>query len=141
MFLNHIRLIEYLLPDGSLGSLGRIDHNNGHIEIHAFHPGGDKTVSHWLRYQKDVDVIDEDGKTKTCRIAIAYSLQQEDKKNYPEWKIVPLEQGQVSIYFPADKETSSLRFHIHAPFASTVARDSVRDCEANRQLVPGRKLF
>jgi hypothetical protein len=135
LFLNHIRLIEYLLPDGSLGSLERIEHKNGHIEIHAFHPGGEKTVSHWLRYQKDVDVVDEDGKTKTCRIAIAYSLQQEDKKkNHPKWKIVPLNHGQVSIYFPAEKETSSLRFHIHAPFASTVARDSVRDCEANRQL-------
>ena len=135
LFLNHICLIEYLLPDGSLGSLERIEHKNGHIEIHAFHPGGEKTVSHWLRYQKDVDVVDEDGKTKICRIAIAYSLQQEDKKkNHPEWKIVPLDHGQVSIYFPAEKETSSLRFHIHAPFASTVARDSVRDCEANRQL-------
>lgn len=135
LFLNHIRLIEYLLPDGSLGSLERIEHKNGHIEIHAFHPGGEKTVSHWLRYQKDVDVVDEDGKTKTCRIAIAYSLQQEDKKkNHPKWKIVPLDHGQVSIYFPAEKETSSLRFHVHAPFASTVARDSVRDCEANRQL-------
>ena len=135
LFLNHIRLIEYLLPDGSLGSLERIEHKKGYIEIHAFHPGGEKTVSHWLRYQKDVDVVDEDGKTKTCRIAIAYSLQQEDKKkNHPNWKIVPLDHGQVSIYFPAEKETSSLRFHIHAPFASTVARDSVRDCEANRQL-------
>lgn len=135
LFLNHIRLIEYLLPDGTLGSLERIERKNGHIEIHAFHPGGEKTVSHWLRYQKDVDVIDEDGKTKTCRIAIAYSLQQEDKKkNHPNWKIVPLDHGQVSIYFPAEKETSNLRFHIHAPFASTVARDSVRDCEANRQL-------
>ena len=40
----------------------------------------------------------------------------------------------MSIYFPAEKETSNLRFHIHAPFASTVARDSVRDCDANRQL-------
>ena len=42
--------------------------------------------------------------------------------------------GQVSIYFPAEKETSKLRFHIHAPFASTVARDSVRDCNDNEQL-------
>jgi len=136
LFLNNIRLIEYLLPDGTLGSLKRIEHKNGHIEIHAYHSCGKKTISHWLRYQKDIDVVDEDGKTKTCRISIAYSLQQEDKnQNHPRWKIVPIDRGQVSIFFPADKETSSLRFHIHAPFASTVARDSVRDCEANRQLL------
>ena len=45
-----------------------------------------------------------------------------------------MEPGRVSIYFPAEKETSKLRFHLHAPFASTVARDSVRDCEANDEL-------
>jgi hypothetical protein len=135
LFLNHIHLIEYSLPDGSLGSLERIKRKNGDMEIRVSHPGGEKTVTHWLRYQKDVDVDDEDGKTKTCRIAIAYSVQREDKKkDHPKWKIIPVEHAQVSIYFPAEKETSKLRFHIHAPFASTVARDSVRDCEANRQL-------
>ena len=36
--------------------------------------------------------------------------------------------------FQLKKETSKLRFHIHAPFASTVARDSVRDCDDNEQL-------
>ena len=136
LFLTHIRIIEYLLPDGSLGSLERVDHEGGRIEIRARHPGGKDTVSHWLRFQKDVEVIDEDGKTKTCRIAIAYRLVEDEdgRKHHPGWKIVPLDHGQVSIYFPAEKETSNLRFHIHAPFASTVARDSVRDCEANRQL-------
>lgn len=136
LFLTHIRTIEYLLPDGSLGSLERVDHEGGRIEIRARHPGGKDTVSHWLRFQKDAEVIDEDGKTKTCRIAIAYSLVEEEdsRKRHPRWKIVPLDHGQVSIYFPAEKETSNLRFHIHAPFASTVARDSVRDCKANRQL-------
>lgn len=136
LFLTYIRTIEYLLPDGSLGSLERVDHEGGRIEIRARHPGGKDTVSHWLRFQKDVEVIDDDGKTKTCRIAIAYSLVEEEdsRKRHPGWKIVPLDQGQVSVYFPAEKETSNLRFHIHAPFASTVARDSVRDCEANLQL-------
>ncbi|MFV0420806.1 sacsin N-terminal ATP-binding-like domain-containing protein [Oleidesulfovibrio sp.] len=135
LFLSHIHLIEYLLSDGSLGILERIDHKNGHIEIKASHPKGEETVSHWLRYQKSVEVTDEDGKAITCQIAVAYSLQQSEKnKSQPKWKIVPLDRGQVSIYFPAEKETSNLRFHIHAPFASTVARDSVRDCEANNQL-------
>ena len=49
-------------------------------------------------------------------------------------KISPLNQSRVCIYFPAVKETSNLRFHLHAPFASTVARDSVRECPANDKL-------
>ena len=134
LFLMNIRKVEYLLPDGSLGSLERIDQKNGFIEIRSSHPDGKETVSHWLRFEKDVEVTDEDG-LKICRIAIAYSLAEEErKKKQSKWKIVPLEHGEVSIYFPAEKETSNLRFHIHAPFASTVARDSVRDCKANQEL-------
>lgn len=136
LFLSHIRKIEYILPDDSTGSLQRIDHGEGLIEIRALHPGGEEKISHWLHFQKEVDVTDDDGKPKTCSIAIAYSLVEETNKKTEEkiWKIVPLPHGQVSIYFPAEKETSNLRFHLHAPFASTVARDSVRDCKANHEL-------
>lgn len=135
LFLSHILKIEYLWPDGALGTLDRLEHKDGHIEIRASQPGGKETISHWLLFDKDVEVTDEDGKLKTCRIAIAYSLAEEDrKKKQSKWKIVPLDHGQVSIYFPAEKETSNLRFHIHAPFASTVARDSVRGCPANEEL-------
>ncbi len=126
--------------NGSLGSFERIDHEGDHIEIRTSHPDSEDTVSHWLRFQKEVEIIDEDGESKSCRIAVAYSLDKNDsknknlKKNSPPWKITPLDHGQVSIFFPAEKETSNLKFHLHAPFASTVARDSVRDCESNRQL-------
>ncbi len=135
LFLSHIRRIEYVLPHGSQGSLERIPLDGGRIEIRSSQPGKKEAVSHWLRFEDDVEVADEDGKAKTCRIAIAYSLAEEkDSGGRLTWKIVPLDHGQVSIFFPAGKETSKLRFHIHAPFASTVARDSVRDCEANNEL-------
>ncbi len=135
LFLSHIRKIEYLLPDGTLGTLERFENKDGRIEIRASQAGGEETVSHWLRFENDVEVKDEDDKPKTCRIAVAYNLAEEEgKKGDSTWKIVPLDHGEVSIYFPAEKETSNLRFHLHAPFASTVARDSVRDCTANHEL-------
>ena len=74
---------------------------------------------------------------------IQYMINEEDAKKSDkrrkqpptiQWSIKPLEPGQVSIYFPAEKETSNLWFDLHAPFASTVARDSVRACEANDEL-------
>jgi hypothetical protein len=136
LFLSHIRKIDYTLSDGRMGSLQRIDHGDGQINIHIIKPNCEETISHWLHFQKDVEVTDDDGKTKTCRIAIAYSLVEENNKKTEEktWKIVPLDRGQVSIYFPTEKETSNLKFHLHAPFGSTVARDSVRDCLDNEQL-------
>ena len=60
----------------------------------------------------------------------------DDKARHPRFTVRPVD-GQVFIYFPADNETSGLRFHIHAPFASTVARDSVRDDDGNGELVAG----
>ncbi len=136
LFLSHIHKIEYLLPNGELGTLERIDHEGEHIEIRANHPQGDKAVTHWLRFQKEIEVIADNGECQTCRIAIAYILVEEvsAKNGSSNWKIAAIDHGQVSIYFPAEKETSKLRFHIHAPFASTVARASVRDSKGNQQL-------
>jgi hypothetical protein len=136
LFLSHIRKISYSLPDGSQGSLERIDHENGRIEIKTQHPNKEESTSNWLHFYKDVDVTEAEGKNKHCRIAIAYQLEQViDKNKISKWKITRINDGgQVSIYFPAEKETSKLFFHIHAPFASTVARDSVRDCDENNQL-------
>lgn len=129
LFLTHIERVEYRLTDGTLGSLQRFDHDNGHIEISS-NCAGNRISSRWLRFQKSVKVTDEEGKIKECAIAIAFKLEEEKDS----WKVVPANPGEVSIYFPAEKETSNLRFHMHAPFASTVARDSVRDCSANKEL-------
>ncbi|MGQ0793412.1 MAG: sacsin N-terminal ATP-binding-like domain-containing protein [Deltaproteobacteria bacterium] len=133
LFLSNIEEIKYSLPGGARGYQKRVEREAGHINIQSGNRHSD-----WLRFQKNIDVVDEDGAGKPCRVAIAYSLaQNDDKKSKSRWRITPLSPGQVSIYFPAEKETSNLRFHIHAPFASTVARDSVRDCEPNKKLRDG----
>ncbi len=130
LFLNNIRKIEYRLPDSTTGSLERKEgeDNRDRIEISVVRPENSIPNSiHYLRFTKDVDVQDEDSRFKRCRIAVAFGM--DDNR-----KIKPMNQGQVSIYFPAVKETSKLRFHLHAPFASTIARDSVRECRANDEL-------
>lgn len=133
LFLNNINKIEYCLPNLTSGSVERKQNPNdeNQIEISVKHPGHSKSEStYYLRFTKDVNIQD-DGKHKECRIAIAFGM---DISKDERWKIKPLNRGQVCIYFPAVKETSNLRFHFHAPFASTVARDSVRECSANDDL-------
>lgn len=130
MFLSNIRKIEYHLPDSTTGFLERKESANdeNRVEISVMRPGNlvpDST--HYLRFTKGVEVQDEDGQPKRCRIAVAFSMDESGK-------IIPQSQSRVCIYFPAVKETSNLRFHLHAPFASTVARDSVRECPANDKL-------
>ena len=134
LFLSNIRKIEYRLPDATEGFLERreIADDEHRIEIAVMRQGRPVPESvHYLRFEKVVSVRDEtDGKSEDYRIAVAFGLEPQDRG----WKIAPLYPGQVCIYFPAVKETSNLRFHLHAPFASTVARDSVRDYPANNEL-------
>lgn len=136
LFLNNIDSIAWKIGEQENGGLIRETVDNNIIRIKKQHGLSAPNESHWLRFIKDVGVQDDDGTNKSCCIAIAYSIVKNSdiKKEETGWKIVPLNRGEVSIFFPAEKEESNLRFHIHAPFASTVARDSVRDCIANNQL-------
>ena len=130
LFLKNIRKIEYQLPDSTTGSMERAQRcdNPNHISIVVAPSDPSPSPHDFLRFDKNVCVTDEAGESTVCRIAVAFGLERAADG---EWRITPLSPGRVCIYFPAIKETSNLRFHVHAPFASTVARDSVRACEAN----------
>ena len=133
LFLNNIRKIEYHLPDSSgSGSLEMKETDENRIEISVKRPGKRvPELTHYLRFKKVVAIKDGND-LKDCPIAVAFRMAKQGDQH---WKITPLNSGQVCIYFPAAKETSKLQFHLHAPFASTVARDSIRDDPANDELL------
>lgn len=143
LFLSNICRISYVLPDGSEGQLARTVPQElrqarsigEHIEVSVHSPGDEPRQSHWLRYRNSV-TIDDESSHKDCTIAVAFGLVESEARNQRRrWRVIPLVPGRVCIYFPADKETSNLRFHMHAPFASTVARDSVRNSSGNDRLL------
>ena len=132
LFLSNIETIKYELPNLATGYLKRKAIDGNRIEISV--KGQDELApesSHYLLFDKNVTVQDVD-EAKDCRIAVAFGMKKPKDEG---WKIVPLNPGQVCIYFPAAKEKSGLRFHLHAPFASTVARASVQEDSANDELL------
>jgi hypothetical protein len=146
LFLNHIRTITYELPDGRVGIIERevIDD----LVIKIKNSGRDDFVdSLWLRLTGPASVSHDGANELSVAAAFRMEPPREAKSKgatqtgadgpvlETQLTVVPLEEGDVSIYFPAVKEASGLRFHIHAPFASTVARDSVRDDPGNDRLV------
>ncbi|GAA4837603.1 sacsin N-terminal ATP-binding-like domain-containing protein [Garicola koreensis] len=146
LFLNHIRTITFELPDGRVGIIEREAVDD--LVISIKNSGGEDFIeSHWLRLIGPASVS-HDG-MNALSVAAAFRMDQPKEGRSKRGKqsgsdgpsaesqrtIVPLDEGDVSIYFPAVKESSGLRFHIHAPFASTVARDSVRDDPGNVRLV------
>ena len=147
LFLKHIRKIEYLLPDSSLGYIERIELGGGRYKFVVQQPEHFSSSSWFFKFDREVRVNDEEEQVeKSCRVAVSFALSQVENKAdvgeakisdisaTPDLELKPIDHGAVCIYFPAKKETSNLRFHVHAPFASTVARDSVRECEGNAQL-------
>jgi hypothetical protein len=147
LFLSNINKIEYTFPNSTLGVHKRTETTGNRIEISVHHPESLTPVTNYfIRFNKDVEVNDENGNPKLCRISIAFGIEKIEDQGLEKsgkqsgyyvsvlWRIKPLNPGQVFIYFPTEKETSNLYFHIHAPFASTVARDSVRDCASNKEL-------
>ena len=143
LFLTNIYQIDYELHDGTHGKLERITPADKvqskilgkHIQVFVQTPTVTFVNSNWLIYSKAIK-IGKDIRKKNSSVSIAFRLKEiTKKKSNSLWEIIPLQPGRVSIYFPAEKETSNLKFHIHAPFASTVARDSVRSCTGNTELL------
>ena len=143
LFLNNIREITYALPGGDIGFVKRVDIDDLTIRVEASQ-GEEFVDSTWLRLVGPATAAH--GAQSRLTVAAAFKLEPKATSRSrsaaksggtPEvpLSIVPLPAGDVSIYFPAAKETSRLKFHVHAPFASTVARDSVRDTPENAQLV------
>lgn len=86
---------------------------------------------HYLRFNKIVDIKSTDNKEiRKSKISIAFEMERLNNR----YKIIPIDNGQVFIYFPAKKENSGLRFHLQAPFVSNAARDSIKNCSENDQL-------
>lgn len=135
LFLKHIKSIEYMLSDGFVGCVKK-QYIDDHI-VSIFYERCDQNVgvsSEWLYFDKPVEIYDDKNNLKKLSIAVAYALTQDSRTK--KLKIIPVEGGgRTFIYFPAKKEYSGYQFHINAPFASTVARDSVRDCPENNNLM------
>lgn len=135
LFLKHIHQIVFTLPNGKRGGIKLEDKDNvlkKIIKVDA--QTGEKTKSYWYKFSKSC-VIPSNNDKKDCMVDIAYKLQKNDIQGEVPYKVDSNLKGNVCIFFPAVKENSHLRFHINAPFASTVARDSVRDCPENVLLI------
>ena len=136
LFLSHIEEIQWRVDGGREGRLLRIPHSDHHIDILREIDGRPTEGFHFLRFTKPVDGLERQ------HIAIAFELeplfgdrQSDTGASFArQFRIVPAERGCVAVYFTAAKETSNLRFHLHAPFVPELSRSSIKDTPANEPL-------
>ena len=136
LFLSHLESITWHIGQHVSGEVKRLRHSENHFEVMRQVDGRVATCFHYLKFDKPVDVLEKQ------RVAVAFTLDflptvQRYDRTKPlakQLKIVPAEPGQVAVYFPAEKETSGLRFHLHAPFVPELSRASIKDTPANEPL-------
>ena len=136
LFLRHIKLIEFTLPDERHGGVKLHDDEEIRKRIVRLNLDGKKQATYWYKFTSNCRVV-SNGKADDYPISIAFKAKKTALTNSTDFTIDSNLKGNVCIYFPAVKEDSRLHFHINAPFASTVARDSVRACVENKTLIDG----
>ena len=135
LFLPNIESIKWELKGEMSGEILRISHTDSHIEVMKQVDGRTTTSAHFLKFSQPVAGLEKQ------RVAIAFALEllsstqsfSSEKPLSAQLKIVPVP-GQVAVFFPAGKETSGLRFHLHAPFVPELSRASIKETPANKPL-------
>ncbi len=137
LFLSNMEMINLRIEDTFEGRLLRIPHSNHHIEILRDINDRRTESSHFLRFSEKVKGLDRQ------HVSIAFELepliseeQQDESKRFCErFRVIPAKSGgRVATYFTMAKETSNLRFHLHAPFVPEVSRASIKQTQANEPL-------
>jgi hypothetical protein len=136
LFLSSLRSVKWRIGTESTGKISRFQHSDFHFEVLKETGKATTANSHFLKFDEVVPGL---GKQ---RVAVAFPLdalpdvrQFEQKKPLAEqFKIVPASPGRVAVFFPATKEASGLRFHLHGPFVPELSRASIKDTEVNLPL-------
>jgi hypothetical protein len=136
LFLKNIGSIQWIIDGAPSGLLCRVEHSEHHIEILKETDGAVTSNQHFLRFSEPV------ANHKSQHISLAFPLSllkgnekfEEERAIHEQFRIVSAKPGRVSVFFPAEKETSGLRFHIHGPFIPTLDRSSVKETYSNTEL-------
>lgn len=146
LFLRNLQLIRWKV-DGQEGAVLRHEHSPSHIEVLKQVDGRDVQSSHWLRFSAPVENVHQFtapvAGVEHQKVAVAFELTfRGEKKSFDpaksvsdQLRIAPAVKGKVSVFFPAEKETSGLRFHLHAPFIPELSRASIKNSPENTPLI------
>lgn len=137
LFLSNLESISWQNETGDSGEIFRVQHSENHFEV--LKQTGEKTTSsaHFLKFAQPVIGLDS-----KQQVALAFTLDllpnlqafDPEKELLKQLKITSANPGRVAVFFPAEKETSGLRFHLHAPFVPELSRASIKETDANLPL-------
>jgi hypothetical protein len=136
LFLSHLESISWQIDNCEPCEVQRIRHSENHYEVLKRSGGKTTASSHFLKFDQPIDGLENQ------RIAIAFVLNllpnivgvDPSVPFTKQLRISAANPGRVAVFFPAEKEVSGLRFHLHAPFVPELSRASIKETPANHPL-------
>ena len=136
LFLSHLKTIHWRVDEDVSGKVLRTQHSENHVEVVRQNNGKAAGNSHFLKFDGTVKGLEKQ------RVAVAFALDflpnvevfDAAKPLAKQLRIIPANPGRVAVFFPAEKEISGLRFHLHAPFVPELSRASIKESTANQPL-------
>jgi hypothetical protein len=133
LFLSNLQSVAWQAGTEGAGEVLRVQHSEFHVEVVKEIGGKTASSSHFLKFDETVPGLEKQ------RVAVAYPLDilpgvrsfDAAGRLADQLKIIPAEPGSVAVFFPAVKEASGLRFHLHAPFVPELSRASIKEAKAN----------
>lgn len=133
LFLSNLQSIKWRIGTSTTGEVERRKHANVHFEVLKQANGATTSSAHFLKFDQAVPGLAKQ------RVAVAFPLDllpgvrqfEEGKAIADQLKIIPATPGSVAVFFPAVKESSGLRFHLHGPFVPELSRASIKETKAN----------
>ena len=138
LHLRSIRSIEWRADDGSSGWIKRTELDDGVVQVDAKRLNGEDT-RYFLRFREPY------AEGSSMHLDVVFELQEKEPDQrtlavdsealHRRFRIIPAERGSVAVFFAAQKETSNLRFHLHAPFIPELSRASIKRHADNAALM------
>ena len=129
LHLASIRSVQWQTDSGDSGSLVRTELGGGVVQVHAIRSSREE-MRYFLRFREPYD------EGSPMHLDVAFELEEKEQEQgalpvagealADHFSIVPAQRGRVAVFFPAEKETSYLRFHLHAPFIPELSRASIK---------------
>ena len=136
LFLTNIESISWQIGDSESGVVLRIQHSDHHIEFLKQIDSRTTESCHFLKLSAPVQGLENQNVAVAFELDFLPDIKQFDA-NQPivkQLRITSASSGSVAVFFPAEKETSGLRFHLHAPFVPELSRASIKETPANKPL-------
>lgn len=143
LFLSNIESIEWNIDGKGHGLAVRehiADTDDELIKISITNPSNDglQEDAWFLRFQK---ALENHGNLK-CSIALKLGFRKEGQATLDprkglskQMRIVPAN-GQLCVFFPAEKEATGLKLYVNGPYAATIDRASIKhDHEDNQEIM------